>query len=50
MKISDLEILGPDGPGPGSGETASGKKMKLRGGSELPKKEGYMINEFNDNI
>ena len=27
-------------------ENLSPKKMKLRGGSELPKKEGYMINEF----
>jgi hypothetical protein len=26
------------------------KKMKLRWGTELPKKEGYMFNEFNDNI
>ena len=46
-----LEILAPGGPpGPGSGGIVPDKKMKLRGGSELPKKEGYMINEFNDNI
>ena len=46
-----LEILAPGGPpGPGSGDIVPDKKMKLRGGSELPKKEGYMINEFNDNI
>jgi len=44
----------PEGPAPqvqaGSRGEVPRKKMKLRWGTELPKKEGYMFNEFNDNI